>query len=258
MNAVNLLPPDLRRGTGAPARSGLGVYVVLGVLAAAVLLVAATTVVKGRVSDRETQLAQAETEAAQAEQQAAAISHYKQLAAQTSSRVGGVESVAAARVQWAPALTQVAQTVGTKVAFSTLTASTSTASSGAGGALRGSIDAPALEVVGCAENHPAVARLMTRFRAMNGVQRVALATSEKEAKPASAAASDGAGSGSSGAGSSASSSDSDCTDHGKLPAKFSLVIWLEKSAAATAAATAAGTSTGATTSASTPATGESK
>ena len=42
MNAVNLLPPDLRRGVGAPARSGIGVYVLLGMLCAAVLLAAGT------------------------------------------------------------------------------------------------------------------------------------------------------------------------------------------------------------------------
>lgn len=231
MNAVNLLPPDLRRGSAAPSRSGVAVYVVLGVLAAAVMLVAATTLVKGRVADRETQLAQAEAEAQQAELQAASIAHYKQLASQTSSRVNGVKSVAAGRVYWAPALTQISETVGTKIAFASLNASASATSGSSGGStLRSTLDAPALEVTGCAENHPAVARLMTRFRAMNDVQRVSLASSTKEV------AGGGTDAGGSGGG-------AECTAGGKLPAKFTLVIWLTSDAVAKTATT---TTTGGT------------
>jgi Tfp pilus assembly protein PilN len=222
VRAVNLLPPDLRRGAGAPARSGAAVYVVLGALALAVVLVAVAVVTDRRIGDREAALAEAEAEAAAAEQRARSIAHYKALAAETGRRVAGVRQVAASRVAWADALTQVSRAVGTKVAFTSLNASASptSATGGSAGAsqLRGAVDAPALEIVGCAEDHAAVARLMARFRAMDRVQRVSLASSAKDE-----------GQGSSG---------DDCRDGGRLPAQFTVVIWLDKPGGAGTATTA--------------------
>lgn len=224
MNAVNLLPPDLRRGSGAPGRSGAAVYVVLGALALGVVLVAITAVLNGRVADREAALAQAETEAQAAEQQAAAVSRYKTLAATTSARVDSVRKVSASRVDWAGAFTQVSETVGTKVSFSTLDASATTgASGGSSNPLRSGVDAPALEIAGCAENHPAVARLMARFRAMNDVTRVSLASTAKTQGSTSGA-------------------DGGCGS--RLPAQFAIVIFLSKpGGASTSAATATTTGT---------------
>lgn len=237
MNAVNLLPSDLRRGSAAPSRSGVGVYVVLGALAVAVLLVGVTALLQNRVNDRESALAVAESEAVQAEAQAAAVARYKQLAADTSTRVESVRGVAAGRVEWADALTEISRTVGTKVAFTSLNASSSSTGGGGGGgnALRGAIDAPAIEINGCAENHPAVARLMTRLRAMNDVQRVSLASTQKDGD--SAGSGSGSGSGDDEGGSSR------CTATGPLKATFSLVIWLDKPAGATAATATAAAAT---------------
>ena len=240
MNAVNLLPADLRRGSGSPGRSGSAVYVALGLLAVAVLLVSYTAHLKGSVSDREAQVARAEAEAASAEQRAATLTRYKALAADTGKRVAGIKSVAGGRVDWATTLREVSESIGTEVYFSTVSATTSATAGGASSnALRGAVEAPAVEIVGCARDHRAVARLMARFRSMDDVTRVSLSGSDTG----------GATSGDGAAGTApAAAGDEGCRDGGRLKAEFSAVIFLEPKAQPTPAdtTTSATTSTGAT------------
>jgi Tfp pilus assembly protein PilN len=239
MNAVNLLPPDLRRGSGAPARSGVAVYALLGVLALAVVLASTTALFKRTLNDREAEVARVEAEAANAEQRAATLTRYKALAAQTGQRVQGIKRVAAARIDWATSLREVSQAVGSEVYFDSIGATTAPSSGGSSSnPLRGAIQSPAVEVVGCARDHKAVARVMTRFRAMDDVKRVSLSQSD-------AAESSGEGESESGSG--------DCRAGGRLPAKFSAVIFLNATAQPAAAP---GTATASTTTAAT--TGESK
>ena len=60
-----------------------------------------------------------------------------------------------------------------------------------GDPLRGSIQAPAISLAGCAPSQPAVARMLSRLRAVDGVTRVSLSKSEKgrraRAQPATVA-----------------------------------------------------------------------
>jgi Tfp pilus assembly protein PilN len=234
MNAVNLLPADLRRGSGSPGRSGVAVYVLLGILATAVVLASTTALFKRSVSNREAEVARVEAEAANAEARAATLTRYKKLASETSKRVQGIKNVAAGRVNWATSLREVSQAVGSEVFFDSVTASTAPGVGGSSNALRGAIQSPAVEVVGCARDHKAVARVMTRFRAMDEVKRVSL--SESDTGKASA----GGSSESQGGG-----SQSDCRAGGRLPAQFSVVVFLnakpQPAAPAAAGATAATT-----------------
>jgi Tfp pilus assembly protein PilN len=231
MNAVNLLPADLRRGSGAPGRSGVAVYVLLGILATAVVLASTTALFKRTVDNREAEVARVEAEAAAAEARAATLTRYKKLAAETAKRVQGIKNVAAGRVNWATNLREVSQAVGSEVYFDSVTASTAPGIGGSSNTLRGAIPSPAVEVVGCARNHKAVARVMTRFRAMDDVKRVSLSESDT-------------GNGSAGGSSEAPSSDSDCRAGGRLPAQFSVVVFLNakpQPAAPAAPGTAAAT-----------------
>jgi Tfp pilus assembly protein PilN len=233
MNAVNLIPADLRRGSGAPARSGPVVYILLGVLAVAVVLASATALLKRTVADREAEVARVEAEATAAEARAAELTRFKALAAETSQRVAGIKKVAEARVDWSSSLREVSQTIGTQVAFESMTASTPNGPAGTSGPAKTS---PGIDIIGCARNHLAVARLIARFRGMAAVERVALTQSEfEDGQPSTGAATAGAG---------------DCHRSGRLPAKFTLTVFLKHDkalpapgAATTASAPAAASST---------------
>jgi Tfp pilus assembly protein PilN len=242
MNAVNLLPPDLRRGSGAPGRSGMAVYALLGILAVAVVLASTTALFKRTVSNREAEVARVEAEAANAEQRAATLTRYKKLAADTAERVQGIKNVAAGRMNWASSLREVSQAVGSEVYFDSVTATTAPgAGEGGSNPLRAAIQSPAVEVVGCARNHKAVARVMTRFRAMDDVKRVTLAESDT----GRAASGGGEGGGT-----------DDCRAGGRLPAQFSVVVFLNGKPQPAAPG---GATTASATTASTPTTsGESK
>ncbi len=81
MRAVNLLPPDLRSGpkgtapaVSTGAGSGAGAYVVLGVLAFAVVALAAYVLAGNTVKDRKAELAAATAKSAAVTQQVAALS----------------------------------------------------------------------------------------------------------------------------------------------------------------------------------------
>ena len=80
MRAVNLLPSDQRRGASAPGRSGIGVYVLLGVLGALVVAVGAYVMAGNQVNSNRADLAKAEQEAVSLEQQAAAYKPYEEFA----------------------------------------------------------------------------------------------------------------------------------------------------------------------------------
>ena len=242
MNAVNLLPPDLRRGAGSPGRSGIAVYVVLGVLAAAVVLASVTALLKSSVTDRENDVARVEAEATVAEQRAATLTRYKALAADTGKRVKGIKTVAAGRVDWGKTLREVSESIGSEVYFSAVTATTASGTGGGssgGGAsnpLRGAVQAPAVEVVGCARNHGAVARVIARFRSMDAVQRVSLASSDTGGDAAAAS------------GSAPAAGDASCRAGARLPAEFQAVIFLEGQAAPAGAQTTASAAQSTTTS----------
>ena len=87
MRAVNLLPPDLRSGPKGPApavpagveNSGAGAFVVLGVLAFAVLALAAYVLAGNTVKDREAELAAATAKSAAVTQQVDAAEALRRL-----------------------------------------------------------------------------------------------------------------------------------------------------------------------------------
>jgi Tfp pilus assembly protein PilN len=245
MKAVNLVPAELRGG-GAPSRSGGAVYVVLGALAVALLLVTVSTLLGGRVADREAQVAGVEAEATAAEQRAAAVTRYKALAADTSGRVTRVRTLVTGRVDWSAPFADVARTVGTEVRFASITA-TSAPGVSAGGAdnpLRAALPVPAVSIAGCARDHAAVARLVARLRAMDGVTRVSLSSSARKDEQAAGARSDGG---------TASGGAADCTSVADRPADFAVVAFLAAPAAPATAPSAGAPAGGtATTTAATP------
>jgi Tfp pilus assembly protein PilN len=240
MKAVNLIPEDLRGFSGGGAQSGTPVYGLLGVLAALVVLVAAWALVDRQVADRKAEIVKVESEARAAEARAAQLAPYTTFARISKERVGTVRDVAASRFDWAGALREVSRLVPEGVYLTSMTGTTAPGvgiEGGSGNPLRASMPVPALEIVGCAPGQEDLARLLPRLRAMGGVERVSLASSEK-----------GEMSGGTGGG----GGSADCRQGTDTIPQFNLVVFFKAAPAAPAAA-AAGATTPAAAAATTPA-----
>ena len=229
MRAVNLLPTDLRGAAPAAAPSarpererveGIGAYVVLVALALCVAMLAVFVLATNDVKQKQQSLTDVTAQADAAAQNAAKLKPYADFEAQANARVETVRGLAAARFDWEQALRDLSRAVPGDVKLQSLNGDMGLAGSGASGdPLRGSIQAPAISLAGCAGSQPAVARMMSRLRAVDGVTRVSLSRSEKPGtQPAS--------------GQSASA----CS--GDTPPTFSAVVFFERSSALKAMAPA--------------------
>jgi len=218
MRAVNLLPPDLRGAAPAapsarPERErveGIGAYVVLGALALCVALLAVYVLATNTVEQKQADLTNVTAQADTAVKAAAKLKPYADFEAMALARVETVRGLAAARFEWEQALRDLSRAVPGDVKLESLNGDMGlpgTGGSGTGDPLRGSIQAPAISLGGCAPSQPSVARLMARLRAVDGVTRVSLSKSEKGE----------------------SDNESACT--GSNPPEFSVVVFFERSAA---------------------------
>jgi Tfp pilus assembly protein PilN len=189
MKAVNLLPADLRKaavkatGRARPERAeGIGAYVLLGALALCVTAFAAYVLTNNTVKQRTADLEQVTAEADATARQAAALKPYADYEALANARVETVRGLAAARFDWEQALRDLSRAMPSEVKLQTLNGDMGlpgAEGTGGGDPLRGSIKAPAITVTGCAPTQPAVAAMMARLRAVDGVTRVSLSKSEK-------------------------------------------------------------------------------
>lgn len=186
MRAVNLLPADQRRGGSAPGRSGPGVYVVLGALAALVVFVGAYVLSANEVNSNRSQLVQAQREAVSLERQSAAFKPYHEFASLSQTRVQTVNQLADSRFDWERVMRELAQALPSDVWLTSLVGTVKpgvnlegATGAAATGSLRSALPLPAVEMVGCTDSQAAVSRVMSRLRTLNGVQRVSLAASEK-------------------------------------------------------------------------------
>jgi Tfp pilus assembly protein PilN len=246
MRAVNLIPAGDRRGAGGAAgRSNGGVYILLGALALIVVMAGAYTLSGKSVDDKKAELARVNADAAAAQAKSAGLSDYTKFAALRTKRVDTVKQLAASRFDWAHALHEVARVIPTNAWFTTLNATTTpgAGSAAGGGALRGALPVPAIEITGCTTSQGSVARVMARLRLIDGVEQVSLQDSTKTS------------SGTGGAGDSASGGD--CTGGSSHFPKFQIVVFYKQPATAApsatggtataAAVTASGTTPGSTT-----------
>ena len=190
MRAVNLLPNDLRGAAPAAAPSsrpererveGIGAYVLLGALALCVAMLAVYVMASNTVKQKQTDLAGVAAQATAAEKAAAKLKPYADFEAMAKARVKTVRDLAAARFDWEQALRDLSRAVPGNIKLQSLNGDMGLpGTTGSNGdPLRGSIQAPAISLAGCAPSQSAVARLMARLRAVDGVTRVSLSKSEK-------------------------------------------------------------------------------
>jgi Tfp pilus assembly protein PilN len=226
MRAVNLLPSDMRQARPKPGPAarpepvqGIGAYVLLGALGLFVAALAGFVLFSNGVKQREADLETAKERTAAATAKAAALKPYADFEALAASRVETVRGLAAARFDWEQALRDISRAVPGDVKLQALEGDIGLpGTAGGGDALRGSIQAPAITLGGCASSQVGVARMMSRIKAVDGVTRVTLSKSESTTSGAPAASTTGSPCG---AGD---------------PPTFSLVIFFERASAISALA----------------------
>ena len=252
MKAVNLIPTEDRRGAGAPGRSGGAVYGVLGALGLAVVFAAVLFALSHAVKTKQDQLAAVNQQAQQAETQAGSLQAYTQFATLRETRQQTVASLASSRFDWAHALHELARTVpaGTSLTGLRATVSPTVSVGGTSDPLRQSLSVPAIELAGCATSQDGVAKVIAAMRRIDGVQRVSLSSSERNAKGANGTST----------GPSSPGISSDCRGNSFNRASFSMTVFYDAPATpasattgapATGVATAAPAAAGATAPAST-------
>jgi len=250
MRAVNLLPTDLRPSdrkgakpvaTAAPEGRPVGAYAILGGLTAVVAAVAVATSAGNAVKGHERELADVKAEQAVAQAEVDRLAPYGSFRDVAVQRTQTVRQLADSRFDWEQTLRDLSRAIPSDVTLSsitgTVTSGTTTASVGSSNPLRSAIQAPAIELSGCASSQAGVARLMARLRGVQGVTRVSLASSAKQEETAG-----------SGVGDSAGSSKAEGCGKGSPPT-FELVTFFEGAKAASASAPAPATASAATASA---------
>ncbi|HEX8085275.1 MAG TPA: hypothetical protein VF529_13365 [Solirubrobacteraceae bacterium] len=245
MRAVNLIPKDLRRATGTPGASGNGVYVLLGVLAIAVVLVAAWGLASRSVAQGESDLNRVKAEADAAEARAGELKPYAAFHETRVKRVETVTSLSRSRFNWPFALREVSRVLPRAVWLSELVGTVAPGvtvegghSAGKTSQLRNAIASPAMEIIGCTTDQAAVARFLARLRSIQGVTRVTLAESEKLDGDETKGAAGGSGEG-------GNAGDEDCRRGDVLVPRFALIIFFEGSTATSTSGPAGTTPTAA-------------
>jgi Tfp pilus assembly protein PilN len=185
---INLIPADQRRGParGPGARTGVGVYVLLGGLGAAVLCVLAFVLTSNSINDKTEELAEIKAEAQGEKQVADALRPYGQFAQVEQAREQQITALASNRFNWERSLRQLSLAIPRNVYLLTVAATESpeveveeAGGSGNIATMRKEVQAPAFAITGCTYSQHAVARMMARMRNLDDVTAVRLAKSAR-------------------------------------------------------------------------------
>lgn len=184
MKAINLIPPDQRRGAGGAAgRTGGAAYAVVGGLVLLLAMFAAWTHTNTQIKEKQAEASSLEQQAAIRTAQAEALGPYAKFAELRTNRVQTVKKLVDSRFDWAHAMGEVARVLPSDTWLTALTGTVAPGvGSDVGGAsnpLRTARAVPALEIAGCSVSQSAVSSFIGRLQLMNGVDRVSLTSSKK-------------------------------------------------------------------------------
>lgn len=230
MNSVNLLPTKHRPRTPTGGLQG-SAYVVVGVLAAVLLMVVFYVLTVNSVNTRKDAVARARAETAEAQARVAQLSAYGDFSKVKEQRVLTVKQLASGRIDWERLTLGLARVLPNDVWLTAANASASgqpgsggassptpSSSSATPGAATGS---PSVELTGCAPSHDEVAVTLVRLKELSGAQDVQL---NEITQPDTPSPGTGGTAGSSAAASGAGG-DTDCgTIHGKVASKWDATI----------------------------------
>ncbi len=186
MKAVNLIPSDAQRSGGAALKLAPATYGLLGVLAAAVLLVTLYVLSNNSVTTRQAQITSLRGQVAQAQNEASQLNTYANFVQAAQQRVQTVMGIADTRFDWHNAMSELAQVVPSDTSLQSVDATVVPGAGNAGGGngLRTDLPGPAFELTGCTSTQDDVASLISRLRAIPDVTRVALSSTTKSAAAA--------------------------------------------------------------------------
>jgi len=181
----NLIPPEQRRGVKAPLRAGILGYVIVAVLAVALLGVTLVVLTGNQISDRKAEVTTLQGQVAQAQARAQELSRYQQFASLQQARQDTVSSLAKSRFDWERVLRELAIVIPSDVWLTNVTASASgDSSSGSSSSSSSSaatdIQGPSLDMQGCASSHDAVATFLASLRDIDGVTRATVMSSDAQ------------------------------------------------------------------------------
>ena len=187
MRPVNLIPPEERRGSSAPSRTGILSYLVIGVLAVVLVAVSALVLLGNTVDDKQTEVDGLEAQAMETEARAEGLASYVSFQQTRENRAMTIDSLARSRFDWERVIRELSLVIPKQVWLSNLTGTVSPAvqvDDAAAISLRTSVPGPALELVGCARSQPAIAKLIAALHDIDGVTRVTAANGIKEGQAA--------------------------------------------------------------------------
>lgn len=181
MKAVNLIPTEQRRVRATGNRSG-SAYVLIGVLATLLVMVAAYVFTAGNVTDRQNKAAAAKAEADQLEAQAAKSKSFTNFAQIKQTRLASVSTIANSRFDWERMMRELSRAMPAGSWLQASDASVAAPASGSetGVAATAAPAGPTATLTGCTPNQADVARMMVRLRQMHRVTDVMLNQSSTE------------------------------------------------------------------------------
>lgn len=184
MKAVNLIPPEERRGDRAPLRTGSLPYALVGALALALVGMTLVVTTQNTIADRKAEVATLQQQEADAKARATSLASYADLATLQQARTQTVTSLAESRFDWDRVLRELALVIPQNVQITNLSGSVSPGTEAAGGTTSGGdlgagITGPSLSMSGCATGHIAVAGFITAVKEIDGVTRVGVSNSSR-------------------------------------------------------------------------------
>jgi hypothetical protein len=190
MKAVNLVPSEARRSSSALSGLNVGTTAVFAALGLGLALTVAYVILANGVTTRKDELAKVTAQSVAAQQQVAKLKPYADLEALRESLLERVRSLSGGRYDWPTALSRIARALPKDTTLTNFdgTPATTQASSApaaapaASGGSEGSAPAaaasapaaapangPTVNLQGCTPSHVAVARVIDRLRAVEGV-----------------------------------------------------------------------------------------
>jgi Tfp pilus assembly protein PilN len=181
VKAVNLIPTEQRRVRGTGNQSG-SAYVLIGVLATLLVMVAAYVFTAGNVTDRQNEAAAAKVEADQLEAQAAKSKSFTNFAQVKQTRLASVSTIANTRFDWERMMRELSRAMPAGSWLQASDASVAAPESGSETATAATAPpaGPTATLTGCTPNQADVARMMVRLRQMHRVTDVMLNQSSTE------------------------------------------------------------------------------
>jgi Tfp pilus assembly protein PilN len=187
---VNLLPDDLRpRRASSSATLRGSSYVLVGLLAALLVMALAYTLSANQTNSRKGDIAKAQQQTQDAQRRAAALAPYGAFAQVKATRIQSVKQLAAGRFDWERMMRELALVLPSGTWLIDMSASVGPQTSSAGGqpqqpsgssASTEQSTNPSLLLTGCAQDQPDVAVLMVRLRKLHGTKNVELGESAQQ------------------------------------------------------------------------------